>query len=364
MRIALACLMVLHGGIHMLGFAKGFGFMEVSALKLPIGRTAGASWLLVALGFVAAAVMLFVTPTRWWLVALPVVILSQVLIILAWSDARFGTIPNLIVLLPLLLAMLEASPNSLQSMYERASAMHLARVTHTGPLVTAKELEPLPPLIQRYLVRVGIVGKPHVQGFISRYVGRFRNGFDAPWMEFHSEQHNFVNPSARFFFMRASWKGIPTVGFHSFTNHEARMRIRVASLFDVVDARGPEMNQGETVTIFNDLCLQAPGALVDLPVRWTTVDAQSVRGVFTRGDQTVSAVLTFNEEGDLVDFVSEDRFHSADGKTYVKMPWSTPVRGYRDSYGIRLPARGDATWKTPQGDFVYGEFNLVEMVYF
>jgi hypothetical protein len=36
--------MLLHGGIHMLGFAKGFGFMEVSALKLPIGRTAGASW--------------------------------------------------------------------------------------------------------------------------------------------------------------------------------------------------------------------------------------------------------------------------------------------------------------------------------
>ena len=35
-----------------------------------------------------------------------------------------------------------------------------------------------------------------------------------------------------------------------------------ASLFGVVDARGTEMNQGETVTFFNDVCVLAPGTLV------------------------------------------------------------------------------------------------------
>ena len=65
-----------------------------------------------------------------------------------------------------------------------------------------------------------------------------------------------------------------------------------------------------------------------------------------------------------MDFVSEDRFYSADGKTFRKLTWSTPLRGHRDFGGVRLLARGDATWKMPEGDFVYGEFNLDEIVYF
>jgi len=142
------------------------------------------------------------------------------------------------------------------------------------------------------------------------------------------------------------------------------MQVRVASLFDVVDGRGPEMNRGETVTIFNDLCVMAPAALLDVPVRWTTLDEHSVRGEFTRGEQTVSAVLTFDEHGDLTDFVSEDRFLSADGKTFRRLPWSTPTSDHGDVGGVRLPRRGDTVWKAPEGDFVHGEFIMDEIQYF
>lgn len=363
MRIALAALLVLHGVLHLLGFAKGVGLAEVAALKLPIGRVAGVLWLLAALGFATSAVLLFVDPTRWWLAGLPTLVLSQVLIVLAWSDARFGTIANVVVLAPLVLSMLEASPNSFRSMYERESARHLRALASSAPLVTEDDLEPLPPLVQTYLRRAGVVGKPHVLGFRARFHGRFRQGFDGRWMDFTSEQHTFTAPSARLFLMNASLFGVPIDGYHDFVGAEARFRVRVLSLFDVVDGRGPEMNQGETVTIFNDLCVLAPAALLDVPVRWTPIDARSVRAHFTRGDQAISAVLTFDAKGDLVDFVSEDRSYCADGKTFQKLPWSTPMSGHRDYGGVRLPARGDATWTTPEGDFVYGEFTLDEVEY-
>lgn len=51
--------------------------------------------------------------------------------------------------------------------------------------------------------------------------------------------------------------------------------------FPVVDAAGPEMDRGETVTVFNDLVMLAPGAIADAPVRWTPMDAHHVRGDFT-----------------------------------------------------------------------------------
>ena len=41
MRSVLAVLLVLHGLIHLLGFAKAFGFAELNQLKEPISRSMG-----------------------------------------------------------------------------------------------------------------------------------------------------------------------------------------------------------------------------------------------------------------------------------------------------------------------------------
>ena len=43
------------------------------------------------------------------------------------------------------------------------------------------------------------------------------------------------------------------------------MRAKALSVATVVDASGPEMDRGETVTVFNDLVVLAPGAIVDAP---------------------------------------------------------------------------------------------------
>lgn len=358
MRLAFVVLLALHGIIHLAGFAKGFGLAEVSGLRLPVGRLAGALWLVAALGLLASATAFLVAPDAWWRVALPSLVLSQALIVHAWADARFGTVANVLALVPLALALLDTAPGSFQSTYRRLAADHLGRVAATAPAVTDHDLAPLPPAVQAWLRRVGVVGKPHVQAFEARWHGRFRRDVDAGWMSFASEQVNVVVPSSRVFTMRASLFGVPMDGLHVYTGEHARMQVRVASLLDVVDATGPEMDRGETVTILNDLCVMAPAALLDLPLAWTPLDDRSVRVTYTRGAQTVSADLTFDDGHDLVGFVSNDRYLSADGKTYRSAPWSTPMSDHRDVGGLRLPTRGDLVWKLPEGDLTYGEFVL------
>ena len=68
------------------------------------------------------------------------------------------------------------------------------------------------------------------------------------------------------------------------------MRAKALSVATVVDASGPEMDRGETVTVFNHLVVLAPGAIVDAPVRWTAIDAEHVRGVYTDGEQSVCSL--------------------------------------------------------------------------
>lgn len=166
--------------------------------------------------------------------------------------------------------------------------------------------------------------------------------------------------------MDATRSGLPVTVLHVFADTTATMRVKLLSLFTVVDASGPEMDRGETVTVFNDLVVMAPGAIVDARVTWAALDALHVRGEFTDGDQTISAVLTFNAEHDLVDFVSDDRTRvSADGKTFTQQRWSTPLTGRHDSDGQRVFSSGEGVWTAghPGGPFTYLEFQLDSIDY-
>ena len=136
------------------------------------------------------------------------------------------------------------------------------------------------------------------------------------------------------------------------------MRVRLAGLVNVVDASGPELTRTETVTILNDLCFFAPSRLIDPRLSWTVVDDTRARVVFTLGPNTVSAELVFNEKGELVDFVSEDRgMLQKDGSLRV-LRWSTPLSTYRDFDGWRLASEGEAIWHLPEGPFTYGHMRL------
>lgn len=89
-------LIVVHGLIHVMGFAKAFRYAEISQLTQPISRTAGACWLLCAFTFAAAGGLFLLKPASWWWIALPAIVLSQALIFASWGDAKFGTAANLI----------------------------------------------------------------------------------------------------------------------------------------------------------------------------------------------------------------------------------------------------------------------------
>lgn len=108
------------------------------------------------------------------------------------------------------------------------------------------------------------------------------------------------------------------------------------------------MDRAETVTLFNDLVVMAPGAIPYAPVRWTAVDDGHVRGTFTKGSRTISAELEFNDQHELVNFISDERLRaSPDGKSFTRMPWSTPIVQYRNFHGYNIASIGEAQWKAP-----------------
>jgi hypothetical protein len=363
LRWLLVAVLAGHGLIHLLGAAKGFGLADVSELTEPIGVLAGMFWLAAAaLVLTSAALLAMGPPTRWWVIALGAAAVSQIAIASSWDDARAGTIVNLILVLAAGYGFASQGPSSFHAEYRERATRALHDVNATAPVVRESDLVDLPTPLAAYVRRSGAVGQPRVVSFSADFHGRIRSGPETTWMPFSGRQVNTYGPRPqRIFLMDATRSGLPVTVLHVFVGGTATMRVKLLSLFTVVDASGPEMDRGETVTVFNDLVVMAPGAIAGAPVTWHAIDALHVRGDFTNGGQTVSAVLTFNAEHDLVDFVSDDRTRaSADGKTFTPRRWSTPLGGHRETGGHRVLTVGKGVWHAPQpeGSFTYLQFDL------
>jgi hypothetical protein len=361
MRIVFTGLLVIHGLIHVLGFAKAFGLAELPQLAQPISRPLGLLWLAAALAMLASAF----TSARWfWLVGGFAVVLSSVAIGSGWHDAKFGLLANVVVLIGVIYTLAAQGPISLAAEYRRNRVQILANPGEAR-IVTEADLAPLPVPVQRYLRVTGSVGQPRILNFRATWKGRMRGSASDPWMPFRAEQVNtFGSMPARLFSMNATMKGLPVDIYHRFIDESASFRVRVLSLFTMVDAKGPVMDQSETVTILNDLCVLAPAALIDPALRWEPSPGNTARVAFTRGAHTIRATLHFNDIGELVDFVSDDRSRaSPDGKSFTAERWSTPLSEYRTFGARHLSSRGSALTHAPEGTFAYGEFQLQSVEY-
>lgn len=367
MRWLFIAIVLLHGLIHLMGFAKAFGYAELTPLATPISRPMGLLWLLAALLCFGTAAALFQWPRGWWILAGLAGIVSQIAIVSAWSDARFGTVANLILLAAAVYGFLTRGPNSFRASFERDARLGIAHNAGAGtpPPITDADLAGLPPAVQRYLRTTGVVGLPRVRNYRLRFRGRIRSAPDARWMPFTADQVSFADDPTRLFLMDASMRGLPVQAFHRFAGGKATMRVKALGALTMVDASGEVMDRSETVTLFNDMCLLAPGTLIAPNIQWETVDDRTARARFTNGSQAITATLFFGPDGLLENFVSDDRSRSMpDGKTFTQLRFSTPVRNYQTYGPLRLGRNGQARWRLPDGsEFVYGEFELLEADY-
>jgi hypothetical protein len=360
LRIILTILLCAHGLVHLMASAKAFGWAEVPALTKPISKPIGTLWTLAALLFCVSALLLLLRDDCWWMAAAIAGLLSQVLIVGYGRAARFGTVANVLVLLAIVVG---AASWNFRRGYSIASMTAIeASLTVNEHHITQADLAPLPQPVQRYLRAAGAPGQPRPRNMRLAFEGSIRST-TGPWMSFTTMQTNTFDTPTRFFWMDATMKGLPTKGFHAYDNGTSTMHIKLLGLLSVMEAHGPEMDTAETVTWFNDLCLFAPGALVDPRITWAPIDDHSARATFAHKGIRVSAVLMFDAQDHLIDFISDDRYALLDDQAPRKYRFSTPASEHGPVAGLVLPHYGEAVWMLPEGPFTYGRFRLRSVEY-
>ncbi len=357
MKYIFSILILLHGAIHLIGFLKAYKLAQIDQLNADISRTSGIVWLLAFILFLASGISYLVKVDWWYIIAFIAITISTYLIIMIWQDTKFGMIANIIILI---VSFIGFQTRSFENKYRTDFIEGIERTISTEEeILTGEDIQHLPDLVQRYIEYTGALNKPRVKNVKVSFVAEMR-GRNQEWFTLTAEQNNFYDVPERFFFLKAKVKGLPTRGYHMYKGEKSIMTIKLFSIIPVVEVSGNEIFEAETVTFFNDMCFLAPATLTDKRISWEEVDDKSVKATFHNYNTAISAILYFNNQGQLVNFESCDRYDVNEMKKYK---FSTPLKKYKSINGFNLANYGEAIWHYPEGDFVYGRYSLKDIQY-
>lgn len=360
MKIVFAVVVLFHGIIHLLGVIKGFKLAESDRFSGDVSKSEGFFWLIALLLFLLSVILLFANIDWWWMLGLPAVIISQILIILQWQDAKFGTAANIIILIVLFFAFADWNFNNTVRTELRDFVPH--NLTEEKA-VTEGDISGLPSVIQKWMHRSNIIGKPFYQTVYLKQKGEMRTSPDGKWMSFNAEQwSNTTKPEFIWKTDVSVFPGIFMSGRDKYINGEGSMLIKLLSLITVVDSKGPEINQGACLRYLGEL-VWFPHAVLNKIYLWEEIDPVTAKITLKQGDISVSAIYKFTEDGDFFSFEASRYYDRKEGATLEDWLVIADQTGYKDFEGIRIPAKLSVIWKLKEGDFNWLNLEITDVRY-
>jgi hypothetical protein len=355
-RLVFAGFVLVHGLIHILGYLKAFGIGNNIPLSKAISKPVGLLWLLPLLLFAILA-LFAVLKKDWWYIGIAAVVLSQILIVTAWSDAKFGTLANMIILLLLFMNFMKWDFRA-RGRSEAGHLLHAA--TSPAVLVEKAHLEKLPDPVKRWLERSGIVGRPMIHSVRLKQKGLLRMAPDSKWMNVEAEQY-FDADSPSFLWLANIEYGITHIaGKDVFSDGSGKMIIKAASVLQIANASGDETDQGTMLRYLAEI-QWFPTAALSKYIQWDIIDSGAALATMTYNGKSVSGTFFFNDVGDVTAFQAQ-RYMESKGK-YSLETWVVPVDEYSSFEGVRVPSKGRTIWKLKSGDFNWFNWEITNINY-
>lgn len=360
MRIALFVLVSVHGLIHVLGFVKAFGFKEIKELTLPISRPMGVLWLLGATLFVVYGALYLASHKYSWAFGLLAVLISQTLVVVFWSDARWGTLPNVVVLLTAITAFGQYNFNK-QVHYEATNVIRQNLPTPEAVL-TAADIKNVPEPVKKWLQNSGAVGRPYSR--VGRVVQKAQMQLkpeQEKWMPATAIQYTGIDTPAFVWSVALQWNSFLTMlGRDTFKDGKGHMYITMNTLIKVADEKGARLNESTMQRYLGEMAW-FPSLALSPYISWEQVNDTTATATMNYKGTTASGTFYFSPQGDFNAF-SAQRYKdpSTDAQ---KHEWVLDVKGYTTFQGIKVPSKMTATWKLDTGDWTWLELEIVDIRY-
>lgn len=231
-------------------------------------------------------------------------------------------------------------------------------------LFTEEDFSNLPMTIQRYIQDCGYIGKPKMSYMKIEFKAvDFVQGRKGPKLKIDYTQYNFIAQPSRMAFIDSSMFGIPFEGYDYYQNGHGGMKGVIAKGITLFDQKGADMDKACLVTFLAE-SMFAPSILMQDYISFEEINDFEMKAAITYQNQTASGIFTFNEKYEIISFVTNDRAITNSDGTMEYMQWSAVCSEYAVSEnGIKQPAKLQAVWNYPDGDFIYFDGIINRMSY-
>lgn len=358
LKILFIIIISLHGLIHLIGFSKAFFPAKVKGFRKDISRPQGILWLLATLVFGLSLWLYLVVNSGWWIWGLIAILLSQLLIITNWKEAKWGTLFNILLLIFCL-----SGYGSWQFDQKVAKETHsfLAQDQSKPIFVTDSLLQTLPPLVEKWLRECGVAHKPITTRAHIWQKGEMRIQPGGDWLEATSHQWFRIDPPG---FIWNADVGRGTLmefsGRDLFEKGHGHMLIKLYGIMGIVKAAGPKIDEGVAIRYLAEI-IWFPSAALSQYIRWEEAGPNEIIAHFQYQDVKVKGHFFFNEEGKVIRFEAL-RYNQ---ETRKKEPWIVTLdpSAYASFDGYKIPKKAEVSWQLKNQSFTWYILSVQKAVY-
>ena len=296
----------------------------------------------------------------WWLIGFLAVIASQVLIFNYWSDAKFGTIANLIILLALILSY--SSFNFKSKIVKEREKLFESSQSVSEKVITKETISELPSIIQKWLINNGTISKkPIYNVYLTQELQLKLKPEQTTWNYGMAEQYFTIQPPAFNWNINTEMNSILSiVGRDKFVDGKGEMVIKLLSLIPVANTKNNEKVNQATLQRYLAEIVWFPSASLNEYIKWEPIDDNSARAIMEYKGTEGSGEFYFDNNGNFERFVAMRYQDSNDDKP---TKWTVTATKTEERNGIKIPIECEASWEFESGKWTWLKLKITDIQY-
>lgn len=217
-----------------------------------------------------------------------------------------------------------------------------------------KQLEGLPAPVQRYFKHVLKEEQTYINYARIKHEGQFKTGIDKNWIKIKGEQYATTEKPGFI------WKGTTAtfVARDMYIADKGRLIVSFLSLFNVVNAKGEQYNQGELLRWLGESILYPTNFLPSERLQWFSLDSNTAQLTFKYNGLSLFFKIRFNEIGEITEMETKRYMDKKNLET-----WVIKVSDYKKLNMVVIPTTFDVLWRFEKGDFSYAKFDITVVEY-
>lgn len=360
MKYIIGIIIFIHGAIHVLGFFKAFSIAEIRELTLPVSKLQGVAWLIVGLLFVIYLISYLSQNQFSWLAGLIAVIISQLLIIYFWKDAKFGTLPNILILV---LSIISFGHYTFSKLVQQETMTIINRIDLSSvKIISENDIKRLPQPVKKWLMNSGAMGRPYITvGKVIQQAELKMKPEQKNWFHANAIQYSTIDIPAFIWSVDVKMNALLNfTGRDKFVDGKGEMLIKLNSIINIVNERGDKLNEGSIQRYLGEMVWFPSMALSEF-ISWEQINDTTAKATMNYKGTTGTGTFYFNTDGDFCKF-SALRFLGND-KDSRRYEWILLVEEQKIFEGIRVPSKMTATWKLDEGDWTWLKLEIIDIKY-